>query len=149
MILASLAPPRRLDYGDVYLLHWHHCFERALCRCWIAIRERCNKGAWGDLPRHAPLVLTPAALAFLAAISHDRVPQAVGFGLVVGRDLKRERLVVLELPPAVEPNAGYANRSELDHQDIALLAAGIVARRAVDRAHGAVGEGLGIKASSV
>src|ERR1017187_4119304 len=114
MILASLAPPRRLDYGDVYLLHWHHCFERALCRCWIAIRERCNKGAWGDLPRHAPLVLTPAALAFLAAI---------------------------------EPNAGYANRSGLDHQDIALLAAGIVARRAVDRAYGAVGEGLGIKAS--
>src|ERR1039457_6500524 len=149
MILASLAPPRRLDYGDVYLLHWHHCFERALCRCWIAIRERCNKGAWGDLPRHAPLVLTPAALAFLAAISHDRVPQAGGFGLVAGRDLKRERLVVLEPPPAVEPNAGYANRSELDHQDIALLAAGIVARRAVDRAYGAVGEGLGIKASSV
>src|ERR1035438_3003224 len=149
MILASLAPPRCLDYGDVYLLHWHHCFERALCRCWIAIRERCNKGAWVDLPRHPPLVLTPAALAFLAAISHDCVPQAVGFSLVVGRDLKRERLVVRELRPAIKPDAGDANYSELDRQDIALLAVGIVARRAEDSAHGAVGKGLGIKASSI
>src|SRR5450631_79705 len=148
-LLASGAQSRRLDRGDVYLFHWHHRFERAFGRCGIVVGERGNKGARGNLPRHAPPVLTPATLAFLAAILHDRIPQAVGFGLVVGRDLKRERLVMLELRPAIKPDAGDANHSELDRQDIALLAVGIVARRAEDCAHGAVGEGLSIEASSV
>ena len=55
-----------------------------------------GQGARRDLPRQSPLVLAPAACAFLAAVSDDRVPQAVGFGLVVGRNLERECLVVLE-----------------------------------------------------
>ena len=67
-----------------------------------------SEGARRDLPRQAPLVLAPAAGAFLAAVADDRVPQAVGFGLVVGRDLERERLAVLERRPAVQPDAGDA-----------------------------------------
>jgi hypothetical protein len=65
--------------------------------------NRVSQGAWRDLPRQAPLVLAPAARAFLAAVFDDRVPQAVGFGLIVGRHLERERLVVLELRAAVQP----------------------------------------------
>jgi hypothetical protein len=68
--------------------------------------------------------VAPAARAFLAAISDDRVPQAVGFGLVVGRDLKGERLVVRELRVAVQSDAVDAGHDELDRQDIALLAIG-------------------------
>src|SRR4029077_11210036 len=90
-ILVSATPPRRLDRGDVDLFHWHHRFERALGRRSIPVGDRRDKGARRNLPRHAPLVLAPAALAFLAAISHDCVPQAISFGLVVGGDLKRER----------------------------------------------------------
>ena len=71
-----------------------------------------SQGARRDLPRQAPLVLAPAACAFLAAIADDRVPQAVGFGLVVGRDLEREGLVVLEPGAAVQPEAGDAHHGE-------------------------------------
>ena len=49
----------------------------------------------------------PHALS-CAAVADDRVPVAVGLGLVVGRDLERERLAVLELRPAVEADAGHA-----------------------------------------
>jgi hypothetical protein len=77
--------------------------------------------------------------ALLAAVADDRVPQAVGLGLIVGRDLERERLAVLELRPAVQADAGNAGDGELDGEDIALLAAGIVGRRAVDGADLAVG----------
>ena len=38
--------------------------------------------AWSDLPGEAPPVLAPAAGAFLAAVVDDRVPVAVGLGLI-------------------------------------------------------------------
>jgi hypothetical protein len=41
-------------------------------------------------------------------MADDGIPQAVGFVLVVGGDLEGERLVVLELRPAVEPEARNA-----------------------------------------
>ena len=90
-----------------------------------------GQGARRDLPRQAPLVLAPAARALLAAVADDRVPQAVGLGLVVGRDLERERLAVLERRPAVEAEAGDAQHGELDRQHVALLA-----RRESRRARG-------------
>ena len=42
----------------------------------------------------------------LVAVVDDGVPQAVRFGLVVGGDLEREGLAVLELGAAVESDAG-------------------------------------------
>src|SRR5207249_10859882 len=57
------APPRRLDRRDVDLSHCHHRVERTLGRRAIWIGDRSEKGARRDLPRHAPLVLAPAARA--------------------------------------------------------------------------------------
>jgi len=56
----------------------------------------------GDLPGNAPPVLAPAALAFCAAAANDGLPEAVGLGLVVGDDLERKRLIVLDRRTAVE-----------------------------------------------
>src|SRR5512134_1991619 len=143
------AAPGRFDRSDVDLSHLHHRFEGALGRRAIGIGERGNQGAWRDLPRQAPLVLAPSAFAFLTAIADDRVPQAVGFGLVVGRNLEREGFVVLELRAAVQSDARDANHGELDRQDIPLFASRIVARRAKDPAYRAVGERLGVELRGV
>ena len=53
--------------------------------------------------------------------------------------MKREGFVGLEVRAAVQPKAEYADDSELDRQNIALLAVGIVARCAEDDADSAVG----------
>jgi hypothetical protein len=60
----------------------------ALRRRSIGILDRSRQDAWRDLPRKSPFVLAPPACAFLAAAPHDRVPQAIRFGLIVGRDLE-------------------------------------------------------------
>jgi hypothetical protein len=93
--------------------------------------DRGRQGPWRDLPRQAPPVLAPAARAGLAAVPDDRVPQPIGLGLVVGRHLEREGLVVLERRAPVQAEAGDAHHGELDRQDVALLA-----RRKVPRARG-------------
>ena len=99
--------------------------------------------------RQAPFVLAPAARALRAAVADDRVPITVGLRLVVGCDLKRERLAVLERFSAVEAKAWHAAHRELNRQDIAPVAAGIVGRRPVHGADRAVGKGPGVKARSV
>src|SRR6185503_10210791 len=101
------AAPRRVDGGDVDLLHAHHRLEGAL-GLGATGRKRVDQRARGDLPREAPAVLAPAALAFLAAIADDRVPVAVGLFLIVRRDLEGKRFGVLELRAAVETEAGNA-----------------------------------------
>ena len=84
--LAS-ASPSRLDHCDVDLGHLHHRFECPLGRCTIRVGQRCREGAGDDLLRHTPLVLAPATDACFAPIADYRVPQPVGFGLVIGGDL--------------------------------------------------------------
>src|SRR6202012_5273080 len=69
-------PPRRLDRGDVDLLHRHHRVERPL-RLGAAGSPRVHQYAWVDLPGDAPPVLAPAAVALLAAVADDRVPVTV------------------------------------------------------------------------
>ena len=59
-----------------------------------------------DLPGHAPFVLAPAARALLAAVPDDRVPVAVGLGLIVGRDLEREGSLCLNAGPPLRPMQG-------------------------------------------
>src|SRR5205807_6011626 len=101
-----------------------------------------------DLPRHAPLVLAPAARALLAAIADDGVPIAVGLGLIVSGDLEREGFAVFEHGTAVEADTGDAGNLEIDCQHVSLLAGRVVAGCTVDGIHRAVGKGLCIKASS-
>lgn len=98
--MLSSASSCRFDSRDVDFFHLHHRFEGALgCRA-IRIGDGIGEGTWRDLPRQAPFVLAPAACAFLAAVFDNRVPQAIGFGLVVGRKLEREGLVVPALRAA-------------------------------------------------
>jgi len=97
----------------------------------------------------SPLVLAPAARAFLATVSNNRVPQAVRFSLVVRRNLKRKSLAVLERGSPIQAQAGDTHHSELDRQDIALFACGIVTGRAMDSLNCAVGKRIGVERCSV
>src|SRR3954467_2690065 len=99
------AAPRRFDGRDVDLLHGHHGIERALCFA-TACSERFGEHARRDLPGEAPFVFTPAARTFLTAVADDGVPVIVGFLLIVGRDLERERFTVFERRPAIEAETG-------------------------------------------
>jgi HlyD family secretion protein len=139
------ATPRGLDRGDVDLLHRHHRLEGA-SRFLTPCHERFGQDPGRDLPGHPPPVLAPAARALLATLADDRVPVAIGLLLVLGRDLERERLAVLELGSTVQAHALHAGHRELDRQHVALLAAGIVAGRADDAPHRAIREGPGVEA---
>jgi hypothetical protein len=90
----------------------------------VGVSDSC---ALRDLPGHAPAVLAPAALTFLAAILHNCVPPEVCFGLVVGGDLELKSSVVLYLWAAIEADAGNTDHGELDGQHVTLLSVGIVA----------------------
>src|SRR5574337_309027 len=144
----SAAETRVLDRRDVDPAHLHHRAECPPRGCGVGVGDGLHQRDRRDLPRQAPLVLAPSALALLAAVADDGVPVAVGFGLVGGGDLERERLAVLEGRPAVEPEAGDAEHRELDGQHVTLPARRIVAGRAVDRADGRVGKGRGVEACS-
>src|SRR5690606_6573924 len=98
------APPCRLDRGHVDLLHRHHRLEGAPGFV-AASRHGLGEHTWRDLPREAPLVLAPAALALLPAIADDGVPVAVGFLLILGHHLEAEGLAVLEGGAAVQAEA--------------------------------------------
>lgn len=82
------AAPGRFDRRDVDFSHLHHRLESALGCGTIGIGDGGNESARCDLPRQSPLVLAPSAGTFLTAVAYDRVPQAVGFRLVVSRNLK-------------------------------------------------------------
>src|SRR6185437_2766741 len=97
----------------------------------------------------APAVLAPAARAFLTAIADDRIPVAVCLCLVVGCDLKRERLGVPERWTAVETEAGKSEDGELHRQDVAGLAARIIGRRLVYRRHFTGRKSSGVEARRV
>src|ERR1700686_5193571 len=121
----SRAAPRRLNRGDVDLLHAHHRIKRALCFI-AAGRQRLGQHARRDLPGDAPLVFAPAARTLLAAIADDRVPVAVGLVLIVGSDLEREGLAMFERGTAVEAETRDAGNCEFDRQHVALLAGWVV-----------------------
>src|SRR5213594_227118 len=87
----SSAASRRLDSGDVDLLHRHHCLEGALGLSATG-RQRVGQRARGDLPGEAPAVLAPAARAFLTAVADNRIPVEVSLRLIVRGDLEGERL---------------------------------------------------------
>src|SRR5688500_5144862 len=90
-----------LDCGDVDLFHRHHRIEHALCGSAFGTGVRFRQDDRRNLPVQSPFVLPPAALALFAAVSDNRVPVTIGFGLISGCDLKRERFVVLERASAI------------------------------------------------
>src|SRR3546814_9509878 len=63
-------------------------------------------------------------------------------------DLKREGFVVFERGPAVEAETRDTGNCEFDCQHVACLAGWVVAGRAVDGTHRAVGKGAGVEAGS-
>src|SRR5438270_4687257 len=128
-----------LYFGDVDLAHRHHRLKRALAAL-TALAGQLEQASRRDLPGKAPLVLAPAARAFLAAAGGDRVPVAVGFFLIVGQDHEADRLIGLEVGAAVQADEGTAEDGELDCQLLALLAARKVRHGAVCWADMAVGE---------
>src|SRR5512143_2047812 len=75
-----------LDFGNVDLAHLHHCIEGALgfsATGRNGVRQRARR----DLPGDPPPVLAPAASALLAAVAHNRIPIAIRFLLIIGRNL--------------------------------------------------------------
>src|SRR5207249_7692653 len=82
------------------------------------------------------------------AIADDRVPIAVGLGLIVSRDLKRKGFAVFERGTAVQADTRNAGNFEFDYQHISLFAGWVVTGCTMDGTHRAVGKDLGIKASS-
>src|SRR4030081_2759724 len=145
--MGTSAAPRRRDRGDVDLLPAHHRLERALCFI-AAGRHRLCQHARCDLPGDAPLVLAPAARALLASIADNGVPVAVGLLLIIGGDLKRESLVMLERGTAVEADTRDAGDCEFHRQHVALLAGWVVTGCTVGDTHCAVGKGFGVEAGS-
>ena len=113
---------RRFDLRDVDLLHLHHRFERAP-GLFTAGRECVGEDGWGDLPGHSPLVLAPAALAFLTAIRDDGVPVAIGFFLTGRRDLKRKCFGRRERG-TVQPDTRQPEDRELHGEHVAGFPAG-------------------------
>src|SRR5258708_34956259 len=93
------ASPRCSDSGNVDPLHRHHRLEGTLCLA-ATSRKRLGEHARRDLPREAPAILAPTALAFLATIADDGVPIAVRLFLSVRRDLEGKGLAVPELRAA-------------------------------------------------
>src|SRR3954454_15176798 len=128
-----------LNRGDVDLLHRHHCLEGAL-RGVSALVEGIDQHARRDLPGEAPLVLAPAALAFLTAVLGDGVPVTVGFRLILGVDAETDRLIGSEVGAAVETHEALAEEGEVDGQLVPLLASRKVRRRLVRRPDVGLGE---------
>src|SRR4051794_31688050 len=93
---------RSLDPGDVDLAHGHHRFECSPGRGLVGIAVGPQQRTGCDLPRKAPAVLAPAALAFLPAIADDGIPIMVGLFLVVGQDHEADRLISLKIGSAVQ-----------------------------------------------
>jgi hypothetical protein len=94
------------------------------------------------LPAHAPFVLVPATLTFLAPMADDCVPVSIGLFLVYGCDLEGKGFAVLKPRPTVESDTRYADGSEFDSEDISRLAVGIVGRGTEDSADTTEREGF-------
>ena len=101
---------------------------------------------WRNLPGDSPLILAPAALALLTAITDDCVPVAVGLFLIVCRDLERKSLVMFEFGATVQfSDTPYTGDHEFHRYDIAFLAGRKVVGRAMNAANLAIGKNLRVK----
>src|SRR5512139_2869804 len=134
--ITTSSAARRLDCSDVHLFHLHHRIESTLGGSGIGIGYRSRQSERRNLPGQAPFVLAPTADTLFATVADDGVPVTIGFGLVSGCDLKRERQVVLDLGAAVEPEAGNSHHGKLDRQHVSFFPGWKVSRREEHRANG-------------
>src|SRR5690606_29401047 len=139
-----LPPPRRLDCGNIDLLHAHHRLERPL-GLFAAGSHGLAQRPRSDLPGDPPFVLAPAAHALLSAIAHNGIPIAVGLVLILGHHLHGKGFAVLEGRAAIEPDTGYPHHGEFDREHLPFLSGRIVARRPAHHADLCVGEHFGIE----
>src|SRR5690606_11671683 len=72
----------RFNRGDVSFPHGRHCSKGAFGGGTVRTGHCVSKHKWCILPGNAPLVFTPATLAFLAAVASNCVPRAVGVFLI-------------------------------------------------------------------
>jgi hypothetical protein len=86
----------RLDCSNVDLFHLHHRIECALGGSAIGIGYLFCQSQWRNLPGKAPFVLASTARTLFTAVTDNRVPVTIRFGLVSGSDLKRECFAMLE-----------------------------------------------------
>src|SRR5690606_24703322 len=135
----------RIQRSDIDLFHAHHRIERALGFVSVRARRQLEQPPRRDLPRKPPAVFAPAAGTLHAAAPHDRVPIAVGLLLTFGDDHEADRLVRLEVGPAIEPDEAFPEYRKLDRQLDAYLTAGKITRGAVHPADMAIGKGLRVK----
>ena len=84
-------------------------------------------------------------MAFLTAVVDDRVPVAVGFGLVPCRYLKRKSAGVLDAGTTIESRTGNPHYHEFNCQNISLLAGWIVGGSTMHRTDRGTGKGLGVE----
>src|SRR5690606_21880427 len=147
--LAASAASSGLDGGDVDLGHVHYGQERAPGGRAVGVFDGVQQHAGRNLPRYAPYVLTPPAGVLASAIAHYGVPQTIGLGLVFGRHQERERFVMADARPTVQPQAWRTHDRELDGQRVAFASGRIVGRRMQDRVYAAVGKGRGVEGRGV
>src|SRR5215218_10187634 len=140
---------RSLDPGDVDLAHGHHRFERSPGRGLVRIAVGPQQRTRRDLPGKAPAILAPAASAFLPAIADDGIPITVGLFLVTGQDHEADRLIGLEIGPAVQADERPAEHGELDRKFGALRPTRKVRRGVHGRANTAVGKGCCVEFRSL
>ena len=81
------------------------------------------------MPRQPPPIFAPPTSALAATVVNDCIPKAVGLCLVIGCDLKCERLGVREDRPAVEAKTRNVGNGELDGKKVALCPTGKICRR--------------------
>src|SRR4051812_11416442 len=76
------------DLRDVDLSHGHHRVEDAFGdrRIWVGHAFRQTRRS--DLPRDAPFIFAPSALAFFTAIPDNRIPIAIGLFLIFSCNLE-------------------------------------------------------------
>jgi hypothetical protein len=106
------ASDRGLDGGNVDPAHLHHRVERPLGLV-AAGGHGIGQHTRGDLPRHAPLVLAPAACAFLAAVSDAQARKAGPFLFLGNRHSLgwRTRAIVRQGTGGERPLMGRKRRS--------------------------------------
>src|SRR6185436_11516498 len=89
----SLALECLLQRGEIELLHLEHRLRGALGLLAVLAGDHLVQRARHDLPRHAVLVLHPAALLLAAAVAQERVVVAIDLLLILADHHERDRVI--------------------------------------------------------
>src|SRR6266487_4576383 len=98
----GFAVGRRLQFGDVELLHLEQRLHHAVCLLGILVAHQLPEHRGHDLPGEPKLVFQPAAHAFFAAAGRELAPVLVDLLLILAVHDEGERLAELEQRAAVQ-----------------------------------------------